>query len=145
MSDSGDTQLQIRTATAADTAAIAALWSQAGVGAGSPTDGQEIRQRLDTVDDFFIVGVLDGTIVASVMGCYDGHRGHIKRVAVATNVGGQGFGQAMMSEVEHRFRTAGVLGLRLAVWDENTKGLEFWQRAGWTDLTDIHYMTKDLS
>ncbi|MGW6685750.1 N-acetyltransferase family protein [Streptomyces sp. NPDC054961] len=46
----------------------------------------------------------------------------------------EGHGRAVATQVEDRFRAAGRSGLRIAVLDNNPKGLAFWQSQGYTAL-----------
>lgn len=136
--------LRFRSAATTDVEAIIDLWDRCGLGAGSATDDAEIRERLKSDDGFFVVGEADGRIVASTMGCYDNHRGWVKRVAIEPPLQRQGLGRALVDELERRFLDAGVTKLRLAVWDHNGDGLEFWRGLAYDELTDIHYFSKDL-
>ncbi|MFE4546168.1 GNAT family N-acetyltransferase [Streptomyces sp. NPDC056785] len=44
---------------------------------------------------------------------------------------GKGYGRALATGVEERFRSAGRTGLRLAALDNNPKGLAFWTALGY--------------
>ncbi|MCJ1680652.1 GNAT family N-acetyltransferase [Streptomyces sp. APSN-46.1] len=46
----------------------------------------------------------------------------------------EGYGAALAALVEDDFRTAGRTGVRLAVLDNNPKGLAFWRARGYTPL-----------
>ncbi|MET9606417.1 GNAT family N-acetyltransferase [Streptomyces sp. NPDC006512] len=46
----------------------------------------------------------------------------------------EGYGRAVATLVEDRFRAAGRTGVRLAVLEANTKALAFWQAQGYTVL-----------
>ncbi|WP_405490414.1 GNAT family N-acetyltransferase [Streptomyces sp. NBC_00096] len=46
----------------------------------------------------------------------------------------EGYGRAVVTLVEERFRTAGRTGVRLAVLDANEKGLAFWRAQGYEFL-----------
>lgn len=162
--------IHFRSAHVGDVERLVQLWSAASLGADAHTDRAEITTRLATADDFFVVGVeasgeegveasgeegvegeegeagADGEelVVACAMGCYDGHRGHVKRVAVHPEHQGRGLGHAIMAEVERRFLAAGITKLRLQVWTANERGGAFWEANGWSELTEIRYFTKDL-
>jgi ribosomal protein S18 acetylase RimI-like enzyme len=134
----------MRSASIDDAAALARLWQAAGL-AGSPDIAEaEIRERLTRDEDLFVVGEDDAGIVASVMGCYDGHRGWLKRVAVRPDLHGEGMGRRIVAEAERRFAARGITKLRLAVWGENTAALSFWAELGYEDERGVHYHAKDL-
>jgi ribosomal protein S18 acetylase RimI-like enzyme len=135
-----------RSATAADVDAICDLWEAAKLGGGQSADAREIEERLLSPDELFVVGErMEGSGLAAVaMGCYDNHRGWLKRVAVHPIEQGGGLGRRLIDELENRFRAAGITKLRLAVWDHNEVGVTFWRELGYTELPDIRYFTKDL-
>jgi sugar/nucleoside kinase (ribokinase family)/ribosomal protein S18 acetylase RimI-like enzyme len=140
----GAQRAAFRSAAAADTRAICGLWAAAGVGAGFEIDSHEITERLKNDDGFFVVGERGDRMVAVAMGCYDDHRGWMKRVAVDPSEEGGGLGRALVTEVERRFLESGITKLRLSVWDENVGALSFWRELDYVELPDIHYFTKDL-
>lgn len=140
------TGVTFRSAAAGDVSAIGELWERSGLGSGSEVDRAEIVERMKEDDGFFVVGTVDATgpIVAVAMGCYDNHRGWLKRVAVDPDHRGCGLGRLLVAEVEKRFVDAGVTKLRLAVWDDNADGAEFWQQLDYVELPDIRYFAKEL-
>ena len=133
-----------RAATSSDTDAICGLWFAAGLGAGHGVDSAEIAERLKNNDGFFVVGEDESRIIAVAMGCYDDHRGWMKRVAIDPSQQGKGLGRELVEEVERRFLDAGVSKLRLAVWDENGSALSFWRELNYVELPKIRYFTKEL-
>lgn len=140
--------VSFRTVQAADAEQIIALWQSVDLGHGSDDSGAaidraEIHERLRRDPDLFILGERDATIVASVMGCYDGHRGWVKRFAVHPDEQGQQVGRLMNGELERRFLAAGIEELRLSVWRSNDGALKFWQAMGFDEI-DIAYHTKSL-
>jgi len=78
------------------------------------------------------------------MGCYDNHRGWVKRFAVHPELQRSGEGTRMLDELEGRFRVAGITKLRLSVWSGNETGGAFWESKGFEELTDIRYFVKEL-
>lgn len=138
--------IRYRAANSSDTDAICALWAASGVSHGSDADRQDIGERLKNDDGFFIVGIDDeGTILSSAMGCYDNHRGMVKRVAVAPEIQGTGEGTRLVEELERRFVAAGITELRLAVFRENERAGAFWESKGYEELTNIRYFVKSLN
>lgn len=139
-------RVSFRSARHDDVDAICVLWEAAGLGGGRDVDRAEITERLKNDDGFFVIAELvgHGGMVAVAMGCYDDHRGWMKRVAVHPDERGSGFGRLLVNEVERRFRDAGVTKLRLAVWDENRAAVAFWEELDYVELPEIRYFTKTL-
>jgi len=134
-----------RAATPADVDAIVVMWAEAGLGGEVEVDRREAIERLREDDDLFIVGVDDdGAIRSSAMGCYDNHRGWVKRVVVDPELRRTGEGNRLITELERRFRDAGITKLRMAVWRQNETAGAFWAAQGYEELVDIRYFTKSL-
>jgi len=127
--------VEFRTASRDDIPRIIELWDVCGLASGVEQDTREIEERLREPD---------GMLVASAMGCYDNHRGWVKRVAISPQQRGKGLGRMVVDELERRFLAAGISKLRLAVWDDNESALEFWNRMQYIELPEIRYFTKDL-
>jgi len=138
--------LSIRSLRAADVPAVESLWEDAGMTsyASSGDTADEITDKLERDPDLFLVGELDGTVVATVMGTWDGHRGRIKRLAVATTHRRSGVGAAMTDQLEKRFVDRGITRLRLEVWAYNVGGLSFWEERGYELQPDIRYFVRNL-
>lgn len=137
-------EVVLRSATAEDVDSILDLWRRGGVDHDAATDRDEIVTKLDHDGDLFLVAERDATIVASVMGTYDGHRGRVKRCVVDPSQQGTGVGRHIVDELERRFKDRGITELRLEVWADNTAGQAFWERMGWELLPDIRYYTRSL-
>jgi ribosomal protein S18 acetylase RimI-like enzyme len=140
------TNLSIRSVTANDVSAIEALWEEAGMTsyASSGDIAGEITGKLERDPDLFLLGEVDGTVVATVMGTWDGHRGRIKRLVVATTHRRSGLGADLTNELEKRFTEKGITRLRLEVWADNAGGLAFWEARGYELQPDIRYFVRNL-
>ena len=134
----------LRQASADDVDAVLALWRIGGVDHVDTTDRDEILTKLQYDGDLFLVAEIDGAVVASVMGTYDGHRGRVKRCVVDPTQQGTGLGRQLMDELERRFLARGITELRLEVWADNTGAQSFWANMGWEHLEDIRYYTRSL-
>lgn len=134
-----------RNAAASDLEALLTLWAACGVGGGAEVDRAEISERLREDDGFFVVGVgNDGILRSSVMGCYDNHRGWIKRMVVDPGLRRSGEGRRLVVELEQRFLAAGITKMRLAVIEENETAGHFWESLGYGEMENIRYFTKTI-
>jgi ribosomal protein S18 acetylase RimI-like enzyme len=93
---------------------------------------EDIDRKLTVQQDLFLVGELDGRVVATVMAGFDGHRGWVHLVAVALEQRNRGFGRAMMLEAEKRLRDIGCTKLNLQVRANNQDVLSFYQKLGYS-------------
>ena len=67
--------MQIRPYREADEAAVVALWQSCGLTRPWNDPHKDIARKLTVQRELFLVGELDGRVVASVMAGYEGHRG----------------------------------------------------------------------
>lgn len=115
----------------ADYASVVALWQQAGLDVGRSDTPEAIAHRLARDPELFVVGEYEGQIVASVLGCYDGRRGWINRLAVAPGHQGKSWGAAIVAELEARLRAAGCIKANLLIEMDNAGVQAFYVRQGY--------------
>jgi ribosomal protein S18 acetylase RimI-like enzyme len=133
----------IRPFLPADESAVVTLWERCGLTRPWNDPHLDIRRKLQIRPDLFLVGVLDGVVVASVMAGYEGHRGWINYLAVATEHQGKGLGRAMMAEAERLLAQAGCPKVNLQVRFSNQQVIEFYRRLGYA-VDDVVSMGKRL-
>jgi len=122
----------IRAFAAADENAVIDLWLRCGLVAPQNNPRADIRRKLQVAPELFLVGVLDGEIVASVMAGYEGHRGWINYLAVAPHLQMGGLGRQIMEHAKGLLRARGCPKINLQVRSTNTQVIEFYQRIGFT-------------
>ncbi len=83
--------------------------------------------------DLFLVGKVNGKIVASVMGGYEGHHGWINYLAVYPKYQRKDYGRLIMEAVERRIKEKGCPRINLQVRSSNKDVIEFYQAIGYTD------------
>ena len=84
------------------------LWQQCGLVVRQNDPDKDIARKLKVNPEWFLVGGLDGRIVASCMAGYEGHRGWINYLAVSPEYRRRGFGRQIMAEAERLLRAAGL-------------------------------------
>lgn len=122
----------IRAFAATDENAVIDLWLRCGLVAPQNNPRADIQRKLQVAPELFLVGVLDGEIVASVMAGYEGHRGWINYLAVAPHLQMGGLGRQIMEHAEGLLRARGCPKINLQVCSTNTLVIEFYQRIGFT-------------
>ena len=75
--------MQIRPFQPADEAAVIALWEACKLTRPWNDPRKDIARKLAVQPELFLVGTVDGEIVATVMAGYEGHRGWVNYLAVA--------------------------------------------------------------
>tara|TARA_B100000700_G_scaffold189815_1_gene209153 strand:+ start:22299 stop:22640 length:342 start_codon:yes stop_codon:yes gene_type:complete len=79
---------------------VVELWRECGLVVSHNDPHKDIERKLNVDPELFLIGVVDGAVVATVMGGYEGHRGWINYLAVKPSQQRKGYGQAMMRAVE---------------------------------------------
>ena len=124
------TGLQIRAYRESDERAVVALWRECGLVRPWNDPVKDIQRKLCVQRDLFLVGTLDGRLVATVMAGYEGHRGWINYLAVATECRKQGLGRRLMDEAEVRLRAVGCPKINLQIRSSNAEVIAFYRSLG---------------
>jgi ribosomal protein S18 acetylase RimI-like enzyme len=113
-----------------DEAAVVELWTRCGLVKPQNDPRKDIQRKSKVRPEMFLVGLLAGKIVASVMAGYDGHRGWINYLAVDPEHQTRGFGRRMMEEAERVLRAEGCPKINLQVRTSNAEVLAFYRAIG---------------
>ena len=81
--------------------------------------------------DLFFVALLDGKLVGTVMGGYDGHRGWVYSLAVTPELRRRGIGTALVRHVERALRERGCPKINLQVLASNAATVAFYEKLGY--------------
>jgi ribosomal protein S18 acetylase RimI-like enzyme len=130
----------------ADYEQVYKLWGsiEKGVQVGRSDAPAEIEKKLTRDPDLFLVAEIDGNIIGSVIGGYDGRRGLIYHLAVAASYRGRGIGSCLMDEVESRLCAKGCLKCYLLVTADNPEVEDYYRNRGWQRMDSIHIFGKEL-
>jgi len=113
--------LVIRTYEPRDESSVTALWRAVFRDDPPWNDPQfVIRRKLATQPELFLVGEVEGSVVAAVVAGFDGFRGWVYHLAVAPEYRRKGFGRVLMSVAEVRLRRLGCPKVNLQVRATNT-------------------------
>jgi len=133
----------IRPYRESDVDAVASLWSDCELTAPQNNPLLDIERKLKVNPEWFLVGEIEGTIIASCMAGYEGHRGWINYLAVAPSEQRKGHAAKIMGEVERLLRDAGCPKINLQVRTTNEKVVEFYRSIGFT-IDEVTSMGKRL-
>ena len=125
--------LEIRPYEEGDDDAVVALWRACGLVVPWNDPRKDIRRKLRVQRDLFLVGSLDGNLVATVMAGYEGHRGWINYLAVAEECRRRGFGRRMMDAAEARLRAIGCPKINLQIRKSNAAAVGFYRSLGFLE------------
>ncbi len=122
--------MDIRPFTRQDEAAIIDLWTQCGLTRPWNDPHKDIERKLRVQPELFLVGVIDGRVVATVMAGYDGHRGSLNYLAVAPEHQRKGLGRRIVEEPLRRLAQLGCPKVNLLVRGSNAGVLGFYRKLG---------------
>lgn len=125
--------MKIRLYLSADEASVISLWDRCGLLRPWNDPRKDIQRKLAVRPDQFLVGEIDGTIVATAMVGYDGHRGWIYYLAVSPDSQRQGLGRAIVEEAERLLREAGCPKINLQVRSTNHEVIGFYRSIGFVE------------
>ncbi|WP_213815414.1 GNAT family acetyltransferase [Glaciihabitans sp. dw_435] len=123
----------LRTFSESDTEPVVQLWRDAGLVRAWNDPHKDIARKLTTQPELFLVGEDDGVVMASVMIGFDGHRGWVYYLAVASTHRGQGHGRTLMNRAEELLTERGCPKLSLMVRAGNESVLSFYASLGYTE------------
>jgi ribosomal protein S18 acetylase RimI-like enzyme len=126
--------------------AVVDLWMgiEKGIHLGRSDERSEIQKKMDRDPDLFLVAEIDGKIIRSVIGGYDGRRGIIYHLAVSSKYRGEGIGSQLMTEVESRLRSKGCLKCYLLVLSDNSEAMQYYEHQGWQQMDTVRLYGKEL-
>ena len=125
--------LQIRSFTAGDTDAVIEVWRRSGLLHPDNDPRKDIARKLKVRPDQFLVGTVGGTVVATIMIGYDGHRGWIYYLGVLPEHQRRGHARRMLDKAERLLRLEGCPKINLQVRTTNASVLSFYERVGYSD------------
>jgi ribosomal protein S18 acetylase RimI-like enzyme len=105
---------------------------------------QDIERKLKVNPELFLVGEIDGKVVATCMAGYEGHRGWINYLATDPDFRRKGIAARMMEVAEENLLVMGCPKINLQVRAGNEGAVRFYEAIGYK-LDDIRNMGKPLT
>lgn len=122
---------------------VVRLWLKCGLIAPQNNPKRDIERKQKVNPEWFLVGTLDGQIIATCMVGYEGHRGWINYLAVSPRYQRQGFATQMMLEAERVLKDAGCPKINLQIRSFNKEVIAFYEAVGFKK-DDVLSMGKRL-
>ncbi|MCC6607773.1 MAG: GNAT family acetyltransferase [Anaerolineae bacterium] len=125
-------QPHIRSFHLADSEAVIAVWEACQMTVPWNDPHKDITRKMQVNPELFLVAEgVNGRILGTVMGGYEGHRGWINYLAVSPDCQGQGIGRALMAAVETRLAALGCAKINLQVRSSNRAVIQFYGHLGY--------------
>jgi len=129
-------QVQVRPAIATDAAAVLLLWAEAGAEPSHTDDIDGLTHLLRRDPGALLVAEMDGRIVGSIIGAWDGWRGSIYRLAVRPGQRRLGVARRLLSEAEGRLTRLGARRLQAIVVEPDDLAMAFWRASDWIEQSE---------
>lgn len=123
--------MKVRSYCAQDEGAVIALWKQCDLLRPWNDPVRDIERKMGEQPELFLVGELDGAVMATAMAGFDGHRAWVYYLAVAPSHRQRSYGRALMERIEERLRERGCPKVNLLVRSSNRQVLDFYHRLGY--------------
>lgn len=124
--------IDIRQFSSEDYGRAVEIWHQAGLAVRPGDDKASIIRTLERNPGLSLVACAGGEIIGTILGTFDGRRGHVYHLAVLPRYQGQGVGRLLIAEVGERLAALGCPQLNLSVRHDNTVAVKFYEKIGFT-------------
>lgn len=111
--------------------AVIELWEKCGLTRHWNNPRRDIERKMKDKPELFLVGLIDGKVVASAMGGYEGHRGWVYYLGIDPEHRRQGLGKQIMTAVEEKLLKTGCPKINIQVRAGNTRALNFLRKIGY--------------
>ena len=135
--------MKIRPFAEADESAVISLWLDCELVVPWNDPAKDIARKLAVDPGLFLVGEVAGTVIATVMAGYEGHRGWINYLAVHPDHRRGSYGRQMMAEAEQALAARGCPKVNLQIRASNTAVVAFYESLGYA-IDEVVSMGKRL-
>lgn len=135
--------MEIRSFQPEDEPSVIAIWQQCDLVRPWNDPHRDICRKLKVNAEWFLVGLVDRQIVATVMAGYEGHRGWLNYLAVVPEFQHHGLARKIVAEAERLLQKAGCPKINLQIRTSNQPVIEFYRRLGYS-VDDVVSMGKRL-
>ncbi len=108
------------------------LWKKCGLTLGASDTEQEIQRLIDRNPDLSFVADLNGEIIGTVLGGFDGRRGLIHHLAVEEKFRGKGIGEALIVLLEEEMRKMKIVKINFWLESTNKSLINYYEKLGYT-------------
>ena len=120
-----------------------ALWEKCGLTRSWNNPEKDIARKNSDQNSKFLIGQIDGALLASIMIGYGGHRGSINYLFVDPDHSGAGYSKILMAEAERLLTSIGCPKINFCVRTDNDKVVEFYHQLGYA-IEPVHLLGKRL-
>ncbi len=103
----------------------------------------DIERKMNHDVSLFLVAEVNGEVVGTVMGGYDGHRGSAYYLGVHPEFRGRGIANALLNRLEKKLIARGCPKIQINVPEDNDMVLGMYERSGY-EHADVLSLGKRL-
>jgi ribosomal protein S18 acetylase RimI-like enzyme len=122
---------------------VIALWERCGLVRPVNNPQKDIRRKMKVNPELFSIGLIDGKVVATAMGGYEGHRGVVNYLGVDLSRQREGLGRRIMLALEEKLIALGCPKINLMFRTDNAVVEKFYEKLGYK-RDDVIEMGKRL-
>lgn len=138
-------ELTIRQCRTDEAKSLLALWERAGAVPSITDTMEDILRVLERESSMLLVAETEGQIVGSIIGSFDGWRGHIHRLAVDPAWQRRGIARRLVTEIEGWLARQGAKRISAIVVRDHPWATGFWNAAGYGEEAGDARFTRDLA
>lgn len=128
--------ITIRAADGRDVPAVLELWRAAGAEPTHTDDARSLGALVEHDGAALWVAESQGRIVGTVIAGWDGWRGSVYRLVVASDHRRRGLGRSLLAEAERRLADRGARRLQAVVVASDDRATAFWRASGWEEQVE---------
>lgn len=133
--------MEFRQATPDDTELILQLWQDSSASMSTTDEAEYLRRVTENPAAVFLIALVGGVIVGSLLGTFDGWRGNIYRLVVSPSHRRQGVGRELVRQVEQVFAEWGVRRITVLIEVDRPWAMELWSAVGYrSDEHVVRYL-----
>jgi ribosomal protein S18 acetylase RimI-like enzyme len=136
--------ITIREARGDELETIISFWATIDRHTGLPDRVEYLRTFRDFAPDLLLVAELDGRIVGTVLGGWDGWRAQIARLTTDPSLRRKGVARALVTEIERRLYRRGARRIYALVDKRSQPAIPFWEAYGYGANDQIVQYSRNL-
>jgi len=135
----------VRAAGPDDTAAVLELWSRARSAAATRLDDEaDIARLLERDPGALLLAEDGGQLVGTLIAAWDGWRGNMYRLAVASERRREGIARRLIEVGERRLREHGAHRVSALVWRDDEPAYGVWEATGYEDNAGVARFVRNI-
>jgi ribosomal protein S18 acetylase RimI-like enzyme len=113
--------------------AVVGLWRTCDLVVPQNDPVEDIEKKMRFQPNLFLVGLLDGKVIGSIMVGYEGHRGWINYLAIAPEDQRRGYGRKLVQKAIDELKKMGCQKVNLQIRRSNDKVIDFYKNIGFKE------------